>query len=119
MSGATGQGIDALIEAAIKAHEIWNRRISTARLNRWLEGAIDQNPPPAVAGRRIKIRYMTQPKARPPYFVVFGNQLDELPDSYQRYLVNALRQAFTLPGTPIRLTLKQGDNPYAGKKKRR
>ncbi len=74
---------------------------------------------PAVAGRRIKIRYMTQPKARPPYFVVFGNQLDELPDSYQRYLVNALRQAFTLPGTPIRLTLKPGDNPYAGKKKRR
>jgi len=119
VSGATGQGIDALIEAAIKAHEIWNRRISTARLNRWLEGAIDQNPPPAVAGRRIKIRYMTQPKARPPYFVVFGNQLDELPDSYQRYLVNALRQAFTLPGTPIRLTLKPGDNPYAGKKKRR
>ncbi|WP_374544646.1 ribosome biogenesis GTPase Der [Rhodoblastus sp.] len=118
VSGATGQGIDALIEAAIKAHEIWNRRISTARLNRWLEGAIDQNPPPAVAGRRIKIRYMTQPKARPPYFVIFGNQLDELPESYQRYLVNGLRQTFDLPGTPIRVTLKQGDNPYAGKKRR-
>jgi GTP-binding protein len=119
VSGATGQGVDALIEAAIKAHEIWNRRISTARLNRWLEGALEQNPPPAVAGRRIKIRYMTQPKARPPHFVVFGNQLDELPDSYQRYLVNSLRQTFALPGTPIRLTLKQGDNPYAGKKRRR
>jgi GTP-binding protein len=119
VSGATGQGVDALIEAAIKAHEIWNRRISTGRLNRWLEGAIEQNPPPAVAGRRIKIRYMTQPKARPPHFVVFGNQLDELPDSYQRYLVNSLRQTFALPGTPIRLTLKQGDNPYAGKKRRR
>ena len=118
VSGATGQGIDCLIEAAIKAHEIWNRRISTARLNRWLEGALEQNPPPAVAGRRIKIRYMTQPKARPPYFVVFGNQLDELPESYQRYLVNGLRQTFDLPGTPIRLTLKQGENPYAGKKRR-
>jgi GTP-binding protein len=118
VSGATGQGIDAMIEAAIRAHETWNRRISTARLNRWLEGAIDSNPPPAVAGRRIKIRYMTQPKARPPYFVIFGNQLDELPDSYQRYLVNGLRQAFNLPGTPIRVTLKQGDNPYAGKKRR-
>jgi GTP-binding protein len=119
VSGATGQGVDALIEAAIKAHEIWNIRISTSRLNRWLEGALAQNPPPAVAGRRIKIRYMTQPKARPPYFVVFGNQLDELPDSYQRYLVNGLRQTFELAGTPIRITLKQGDNPYAGKKRPR
>ncbi len=118
VSGATGQGVDALIEAAIKAHEIWNQRISTARLNRWLEGALEQNPPPAVAGRRIKIRYVTQPKARPPHFVVFGNQLDQLPESYQRYLVNGLRQTFGLPGTPIRLTLKQGDNPYAGKKRR-
>ncbi|WP_298352151.1 ribosome biogenesis GTPase Der [Rhodoblastus sp.] len=118
VSGATGQGVDALIEAAIKAHEVWNKRISTARLNRWLEGALEQNPPPAVAGRRIKIRYVTQPKARPPHFVVFGNQLDELPASYQRYLVNGLRQTFDLPGTPIRVTLKQGDNPYAGKKRR-
>ncbi len=118
VSGATGQGLDALIEAAIKAHEIWNKRISTARLNRWLEGALEQNPPPAVAGRRIKIRYVTQPKARPPHFVVFGNQLDQLPESYQRYLVNGLRQTFGLPGTPIRVTLKQGDNPYAGKKRR-
>jgi GTP-binding protein len=118
VSGATGQGMDALIEAAIRAHEIWNKRISTARLNRWLEGALEQNPPPAVAGRRIKIRYVTQPKARPPHFVVFGNQLDELPDSYQRYLVNGLRRTFDLPGTPIRVTLKQGDNPYAGKKRR-
>ncbi|MCI4678317.1 ribosome biogenesis GTPase Der [Rhodoblastus acidophilus] len=119
VSGATGQGVDALIEAAIKAHEIWNKRISTARLNRWLEGALEQNPPPAVAGRRIKIRYMTQPKARPPHFVIFGNQLDELPESYQRYLINGLRKTFDLPGTPIRVTLKQGDNPYAGQKRRR
>jgi GTP-binding protein len=119
VSGATGQGVDALIEAAIRVHEIWNRRISTARLNRWLESALDANPPPAVAGRRIKIRYMTQPKARPPYFVIFGNQLDELPASYERYLINGLRQAFNLPGVPIRITLKQGENPYAGKKRRR
>jgi GTP-binding protein len=118
VSGATGQGVDALIEAAIRVHEIWNRRISTARLNRWLESAIDANPPPAVAGRRIKIRYMTQPKARPPHFVIFGNQLNELPASYERYLINGLRQAFELPGVPIRITLKQGDNPYAGKKRR-
>ncbi|MGO8738052.1 ribosome biogenesis GTPase Der [Rhodoblastus sp.] len=118
VSGATGQGVDGLIEAAIKAHEIWNKRISTGRLNRWLEGALEQNPPPAVAGRRIKIRYVTQPKARPPYFVVFGNQLDQLPESYQRYLINGLRQTFDLPGTPIRVTLKQGDNPYTGKKRR-
>ena len=118
VSGTTGQGLDALIEAAIKAHVTWNKRISTARLNRWLEGALEQNPPPAVAGRRIKIRYMTQPKARPPYFVVFGNQLDELPESYQRYLVNGLRQTFDLPGTPIRMTMKQGDNPYARQKRR-
>lgn len=118
VSGATGQGLDNLIGASIYAHEIWNKRISTARLNRWLEGALEQNPPPAVSGRRIKIRYMTQPKARPPYFVVFGNQLDELPDSYQRYLINGLRQTFDLPGTPIRMTLKAGDNPYANKKGR-
>ena len=120
MSGATGQGIDGLIEAILRVHEVWNRRISTAQLNRWLEGGDrPERRRPAVAGRRIKIRYMTQPKARPPYFVLFGNQLDELAESYQRFLVNGLRQTFTLPATPIRITLKQGENPYAGKKKRR
>jgi GTPase len=119
VSGATGQGLDALIEAILRVHEVWNRRISTGRLNRWLEGVLEQTPPPAVSGRRIKIRYMTQPKARPPYFVVFGNQLDELPESYQRFLTNGLRQTFGLLGTPIRLQLKQGDNPYAGRKKKR
>ena len=119
VSGATGQGLDALMEAILHVHEVWNRRISTARLNRWLEGVLDQTPPPAVAGRRIKIRYMTQPKARPPHFVVFGNQLDELPESYQRFLINGLRKTFDLPGVPIRITLKQGENPFAGKKRRR
>ena len=119
VSGATGVGLDALMGAVISAHEVWNKRMSTSRLNRWLEGVIDRSPPPAVAGRRIKIRYITQPKARPPHFVLFGNQLDELPDSYRRFLMNGLRQMFALPGTPIRMTLKQGENPYDKKKKRR
>jgi GTPase len=119
VSGMTGQGLDALIEAILHVHEIWNRRISTARLNRWLEGVLDRTPPPAVAGRRIKIRYMTQPKARPPHFVLFGNQLDELAESYQRFLINGLRQTFGLAGVPIRITLKHGENPYAGKKRKR
>ncbi len=119
VSGATGQGLDDLIEAILRVHEVWNRRISTAKLNRWLEAVLDHQPPPAVAGRRIKIRYMTQPKARPPQLVLFGNQLDELAESYQRFLANGLRETFSLHGTPIRITLKQGDNPYAGKKRRR
>lgn len=119
VSGATGQGLDELMQAILRVHEVWNRRISTAKLNRWLEAVLDQTPPPAVAGRRIKIRYMTQPKARPPHFVLFGNQLDELAESYQRFLINGLRQTFALPGVPIRITLKQGENPYAGKKRRR
>jgi GTP-binding protein len=119
VSGATGQGLDDLIEAILRVHEVWNKRVSTAKLNRWLEAVLDHTPPPAVAGRRIKIRYMTQPKARPPHFVLFGNQLDELAESYQRFLINGLRQTFDLPGTPIRITLKQGENPYAGKKRRR
>jgi GTP-binding protein len=119
VSGATGQGLDALIEAILHVHEVWNRRISTARLNRWLEGVLEQTPPPAVSGRRIKIRYMTQPKARPPHFVLFGNQLDELADSYQRFLTNGLRASFGLQGTPIRITMKHGENPYAGRKRKR
>jgi GTP-binding protein len=118
VSGATGQGIEQLMEAVFRVHEIWNKRISTGRLNRWLEAAIEQTPPPAVAGRRIKIRYMTQLRARPPYFVIFGNQLDALPASYERFLVNGLRQAFDLPGVPIRISKKTSDNPYAGKRSR-
>jgi GTP-binding protein len=118
VSGATGEGIEKLMEAIFRVHEIWNKRISTARLNRWLEGALEQTPPPAVAGRRIKIRYMTQLRARPPYFILFGNQLDALPASYERFLVNGLRQAFDLPGVPIRISKKTSDNPYAGKRSR-
>jgi GTP-binding protein len=112
VSGATGYGLDGLMQAVVSTHEVWNKRISTAKLNRWLTQAIEETPPPAVSGRRIKIRYMTQAKSRPPYFILFGNQLDELPASYERYLVNGLRKAFNLPGVPIRISRKAGDNPY-------
>src|SRR3984893_1124295 len=118
ISGATGEGVERLMEAIFRVHEIWNKRISTARLNRWLAATLEQTPPPAVAGRRIKIRYMTQLRARPPYFILFGNQLDALPASYERFLANGLRQAFDLPGVPIRISKKTSDNPYAGKRSR-
>jgi len=117
VSGATGQGLDNMMHAIIATHEVWNKRVSTSRLNRWLLGQIEQTPPPAVSGRRIKIRYMTQAKSRPPHFVLFGNQLDELPASYERFLVNGLRRAFDLPGVPIRISKKAGDNPYAAARK--
>ncbi|MCX7899393.1 MAG: ribosome biogenesis GTPase Der [Methylocystis sp.] len=116
VSGATGQGLDKLMEAIIAAHLVWNKRIATSRLNRWLLRQIEETPPPAVSGRRIKIRYITQAKSRPPYFVLFGNQLDELPASYERFIINGLRKTFDLPGTPIRISRRAGDNPDAGKK---
>jgi GTP-binding protein len=112
LSGLAGSGIDPLMRAVVQVYETWNRRISTAKLNQWLGEALEANPPPAVSGRRIKIRYMTQVKSRPPHFAVFGNQLDALPKSYTRYLVNGLREAFELPGTPIRVSLRMGQNPY-------
>lgn len=112
LSGLAGEGIDRLMQAVFASYDVWNRRVSTARINRWLEGVLSAHPPPAVAGRRIKIRYMTQAKARPPTFALFGNQLDHLPVSYTRYLVNNLREAFELPGTPIRLHTRGGANPY-------
>ncbi|HKH35340.1 MAG TPA: ribosome biogenesis GTPase Der [Beijerinckiaceae bacterium] len=112
ISGLAGEGLDRLMQAIVQAHEVWNRRIPTAKLNQWLEGALSANPPPAVSGRRIKIRYMTQAKARPPTFAIFGNQLDALPRSYSRYLVNGLREAFDLPGVPIRVSLRMGKNPF-------
>lgn len=116
VSGLSGEGIDRIMAAAFHAVEVWSRRVSTAQLNRWLEGALSAHPPPAVSGRRIKIRYMTQPKSRPPYFALFGNQLSSLPDAYTRYLVNGLRETFELHGVPIRLSMRTSDNPY-GKKK--
>jgi len=112
LSGIAGEGIDRLMQAVFQAYDVWNRRVSTAKINRWLEGVLSAHPPPAVAGRRIKIRYMTQAKARPPTFALFGNQLDHLPVSYTRYLVNNLREAFELPGTPVRLHTRGGENPY-------
>ena len=112
ISGLAGEGLDRLMEAVFGAAEVWNRRIATARLNEWLGDALESHPPPAVSGRRIKIRYMTQVKARPPHFALFGNQLDALPKSYTRYLVNGLREAFDLPGVPIRISLRTGKNPY-------
>jgi GTP-binding protein len=117
LSGLAGSGIDPLMKAVFQVYETWNTRISTAKLNQWLSGALEANPPPAVSGRRIKIRYMTQVKSRPPHFAVFGNQLDALPKSYTRYLVNGLREAFDLPGTPIRVSLHMGQNPFDKERK--
>ena len=118
VSGLTGAHVDRLLEGVIGAQETWSKRISTGRLNRWLAPVVDSTPPPAVAGRRIKIRYMTQPKARPPYFVLFGNQLANLPESYKRFLINGLRETFDLPGVPIRLSARSSKNPYEPKKRR-
>ena len=108
VSGLTGAHLDKLMEAVIATHELWNTRISTGRLNRWLAPVIDDTPPPAVSGRRVKIRYMTQPKARPPLFVLFGNHVDSIPESYKRFLANGLRETFGLFGVPIRLSLRGG-----------
>jgi len=115
VSGATGEGIDALMTAIFAVHETWNRRIATGRLNRWMAAALAANPPPAVAGRRIKIRYITQLRARPPYFVIFGNQLEHLPESYKRFLANGIRETFELKGVPIRLSTRTSENPYEKK----
>ncbi len=113
LSAHTGEGL-ARLEAAIQAADAaWNHRVSTAQLNRFLEEALARHPPPAVHGRRVRIRYITQPKARPPSFALFGTQLTALPDSYLRYLANGLREAFALEGTPIRFLLRTAKNPYA------
>ncbi|APX88810.1 ribosome biogenesis GTPase Der [Brevirhabdus pacifica] len=119
VSAKTGRGLDRLQEAILKAHEVWNRRVTTATLNRWLIGMLEAHPPPAPGGRRIKLRYMTQAKTRPPGFVVMCSHPEKLPESYSRYLVNGLRDSFDMPGTPIRLTFRsQADkNPYKDRKK--
>lgn len=119
VSAKTGRGLERLREAVLRAHDIWNRRVPTAALNRWLEGMISAHPPPAPQGKRIKLRYMTQAKTRPPGFVVMCSHPDKVPAAYTRYLVNGLRADFDMPGTPIRLHMRgQGDkNPYKGKKK--
>jgi GTP-binding protein len=112
LSSKQEKGIDRLLETVLGAMEKWNRRIPTSQVNRWLEGAIERNPPPAPSGRRIKIRYATQASARPPTFAVFGNQLSKMPESYVRYLMNGLREAFDLGGVPIRFSLRGGKNPF-------
>jgi len=119
VSAKTGRGLERLNQAILDAYDTWNRRIPTAALNRWLVEMLQQHPPPAPQGKRIKLRYMTQAKTRPPGFVVMCSHPDKLPASYSRYLVNGLRETFDMPGTPIRLTMRgQGDkNPYKGKKK--
>jgi GTP-binding protein len=113
LSGLTGEGLDRLMQAVVDAHEVWNRRVTTNALNRWLADVSSAHPPPAVSGRRIRLDYLTQPKSRPPTFVLFTSRADAIPDAYQRYLVNSLRETFDLPGTPIRLTLREKKNPYA------
>lgn len=119
LSGMTGKGTDALMRAVLKMDEVWNKRVSTAALNRWLTAALAQHPPPAVSGRRLKLRYMTQAKARPPTFAVFCSRPDALPGSYNRYLINGLRETFDLPGVPLRINLRKNNNPYAAKGKKR
>ncbi|WP_035982296.1 ribosome biogenesis GTPase Der [Bradyrhizobium sp. STM 3843] len=118
VSGLMGEGIDRLMEAIVKAYAVWNKRVPTSALNRWFEQAIAANPPPAVSGRRLKLNYITQTKARPPSFVLFCSRADAIPQSYLRYLTNSLREIFELPGTPVRITLREKANPFAHKRKR-
>ena len=119
VSAKTGRGMDRLHDAILRAYDVWNRRVSTAQLNRWLTGMLEAHPPPAPQGKRIKLRYMTQAKTRPPGFVVMCSHPDKVPESYNRYLVNGLRLDFDMPGTPIRIYMRgQNDaNPYKGRKK--
>jgi GTP-binding protein len=115
VSGATGAGLDKLMQAGFDTHAIWNRRIPTPKLNRWLAAVQERHPPPLVAGRRLRLRYMTQSNTRPPTFALFASKPGDLPDAYRRYLVNLLREDFDLPGVPIRVMLRKSDNPYADK----
>ena len=112
VSAATGKGLDTLIDVAFKTREAWSRRVSTGQLNRWFERAVEANPPPAPGGKRIKPRYVTQNKTRPPSFVLFGTRVDLLPMSYQRYLINGLRREFDFGAVPVRLTLRAPKNPF-------
>jgi len=119
MSAETGRGLEKLMDAVMKTHRVWNSRVSTGKLNRWLEGILAHHPPPAVAGRRLKIKYITQAKTRPPGFVLSCSRPDVMPQSYVRYLINNLRDAFNMPGVPIRMALRASDNPFAGRAKKK
>ena len=113
LSAMTGAGVDRLLPTVRKAHDVWNIRVPTGALNRWFGDALDAHAPPLAAGRRLKLRYITQAKARPPTFIAFGTRAEQMPDDYQRYLVNSLRDEFKLPGVPIRLLLRGTENPFA------
>ena len=115
VSGKTGKGIDQLLGAAFEVRDSWSRRVSTGELNRWFERAVETNPPPAPGGKRIKLRYITQVKSRPPSFVVFGTRVDQLPTSYQRYLLNSMRRDLDLGPVPLRLTMRAPKNPFHNK----
>jgi GTP-binding protein len=112
VSAKTGKGIDMILEVALELRDAWSKRIPTGELNRWFEAAVEANPPPAPKGQRIKLRYITQVKSRPPSFVVFGNRTDELPDSYRRYLLNAIRRDLKLGPVPLRLDFRGRGNPF-------
>jgi len=117
ISALEGRNLDKLIEECFRTFDIWNSRVSTSKLNDWLYDMTEAHPPPISKGRRVKLRFMTQARTRPPTFAVFASQAAELPDSYQRYLINGLRDDFGLEGVPLRLSFRQGKNPFAPKKK--
>ncbi|TPP11729.1 ribosome biogenesis GTPase Der [Rhizobium glycinendophyticum] len=119
ISGQTGYGLDKLMQNIVDTDKVWNKRISTAKLNRWLDAVQTQHPPPAVSGRRLKLKYMTQVKARPPAFMISCTRPDALPESYIRYLTNGLRADFQMPGVPIRIHFKAGENPFENRKRKR
>jgi GTPase len=119
LSARSGEGLDRLMEAVLESYAVWNRRAPTAALNRFLAQAVAAHPPPAARGRRLRLDYMTQPKSRPPTFVLFAARAHALQETYRRYLINGLREHFRLPGTPVRLTLRAKANPYAGRKRRK
>lgn len=112
VSAATGKGLDDLIRVAFETRSTWSKRVSTGVLNRWFESALEANPPPAPGGKRIKLRYITQAKTRPPGFILFGTRLDDLPESYRRYLVNGIRKELGFGAVPVRLTLRSAKNPF-------
>lgn len=119
LSGQTGKGIDKLMEAVLETHKVWNRRVSTSKLNRWLDSVQAHHPPPAVSGRRVRLKYATQAKTRPPTFMVQCSRPEGLPTSYSRYLINELREDFDLWGVPLRLFMRKGDNPFANRRRKK
>ncbi|CAM3177030.1 GTPase Der [Sphingomonas antarctica] len=113
VSAATGKGLDTMLKVAFETRDAWSRRVTTGQLNRWFERAVEANPPPAPGGKRIKLRYATQTATRPPGFVIFGTRVDQLPESYRRYLINGLRRDLDFGAVPVRLTLRSSKNPFA------